>query len=609
MCGIAGYFGSKFIGQDVLERTLFKMSKRGPDHQEAKSFVLNEMQVYLLHSRLSIVDLDRRSDQPYIIGDHVIIFNGEIYNFIELRDQLVATGMQFHTTSDTEVLLQYYIKYGENCVSYFEGMWAFAIYNIKTGQVFLSRDRFGEKPLYYYQTQHGIYFGSEIKFIREISGFSLNINKRHLQRYLGLGYKALYKFHETFYEGVFELRAGENCSILYGEEPKFYKYWVPHTKVNEDMTLPEAIAGTRDLLIDSMKIRLRADVPLAFCLSGGIDSASLVSIAAKIFNYNVETFSIIDSDERYNEKDNIAATIKDTGCKSHYISLSHDNNLQRLIDLINYHDAPVATISFFVHSMLSEQISKSGFKVAFSGTSADELFTGYYDHFLLHLYEMRNNSDYQTYLNEWLQHIGSFVRNPILKNPELYQENPMFREHVLDNSKEFCTFLVDEFDQPFFETSFTENLLRNRMLNELFHEATPVILHEDDLNSMLYSIENRSPFLDTALFQFAYSIPAKHLIRDGYGKYVLRESMKGILNDEVRLDRRKKGFNASINSLFDLRNKEIRNYFLDPHAEIFKIVKHREISKLFDLNPAPNEYSKFIFNFMNARIFLDTNFN
>jgi asparagine synthase (glutamine-hydrolysing) len=136
------------------------------------------------------------------------------------------------------------------------------------------------------------------------------------------------------------------------------------------------------------------------------------------------------------------------------------------------------------------------------------------------------------------------------------------------------------------------------MLNELFHEATPVILHEDDLNSMLYSIENRSPFLDTELFQFAFSIPAEHLIKDGYGKYVLRESMAGILNDQVRLDRRKKGFNASINSLFDLQNEETRAYFLDPHASIFKIVKREPIVKLFDLNPAPNEYSKFLFNFM-----------
>lgn len=606
MCGIAGYIGKKNIEDKAIQFTLAQMSKRGPDQQEARQFSYGDYSIFLLHSRLSIIDLDSRSDQPYTIRDYVIIFNGEIYNYVELKEKLVKEGVVFHTSSDTEVLLQYFIRYGENCVEHFEGMWAFAIYNTVTGKIFLSRDRFGEKPLYYYSDDdNGFYFGSEVKFLCALSGINFKVNKRQLQRYLGQGYKALYKKSETFFEEVFELASGENCIISPGSKPEFKKYWKPITKINHSMTLTEAIEGSRERLINSMKIRLRADVPLAFCLSGGVDSASLVSIAAKVFNYNVETFSIIDSDERYNELDNIQATIDDTGCKHTMISLSHNNSLDRLQELIAYHDAPIATTTFFVHSMLSEKINESGFKVAFSGTSADELFTGYYDHFLLHLNEMHDHPDYETYLNDWYTHTGTFVRNPILKNPDLYSKTPNFREHVFDNSKEFCGYLKGDFKEEYSEANYTDNMLRNRMLNELFHEATPVILHEDDLNSMLYSIENRSPFLDTELFQFAFSIPAEHLIKDGYGKYVLRESMAGILNDQVRLDRRKKGFNASINSLFDLQNEETRAYFLDPAASIFEIVKREPIVKLFDLNPAPNEYSKFLFNFMNARIFLD----
>ena len=607
MCGIAGYIGKKMIDTRFLNNTLLIMNRRGPDHQEYKHFIHGSEHVYFLHSRLSIIDLDRRSDQPYVIGDHVIIFNGEIYNYIELKEQLQKKDVIFNTSSDTEVLLQYFIHYGEDCVQYFEGMWAFAIYNVNSGKLFLSRDRFAEKPLYYYQTNDGIYFGSEIKFLRSLSRNNFQVNRRQIQRYLAQGYKSLCKTKETFFLNVFELSYGENCTINPGEAMVIKKYWKPAIIPYPTMSLQEAIEGTRYHLINSMKIRLRADVPLAFCLSGGVDSASLVSIAAKVFNYNVESFSIIDTDERYNELDNIMATINDTGCNHSLINLSHENSLIRLKELISYHDAPVATINYLVHSMLSEQIKNSGYKVAFSGTSADELFTGYYDHFLFHLHEMKDHPDYKGYLNDWQQHISKMVRNPNLKNPYLFDEMPEFREHIFDNCKEFTGYLINNQIEPFSEENFSDSLLRNRMMNELFHEATPLILHEDDLNSMFYSIENRSPFLDTTLMRFAYSIPAEHLIQEGYGKYVLRQAMKGILNDQVRLDRKKKGFNASINSLFDLQNPEIKDYFLDPSDEIFRIIDHSAICKIFKMNPAPNEYSKFIFSFMNAKIFLEQN--
>ena len=607
MCGIAGYIGNTTIINQTIYDTLSLMKKRGPDQQEYKSFSYNDRNMYLLHSRLSIIDLGVRSNQPFQIKDYFIVFNGEIYNYLELKTQLIKQGVLFNTTSDTEVLLQYYIEYGEDCIKYFEGMWAFAIYNTSTGKLFLSRDRFGEKPLYYLKSDNGLFFGSEIKFLRSLSGIKLSPNSVQIQRYLAQGYKSLYKKKETFFNEIFELGSGENCTILPNGSMFIKKYWEPKIEVNKNMNLSEAIEGTRFHLINSMKIRLRSDVPLAFCLSGGVDSASLVSIAAKEFHYKVHTFSIIDNDERYNELDNIMATVNDTECNHTLISLNYENNLERLKNLIAYHDSPVATTTFFVHSMLSEKISESGFKVAFSGTSADELFTGYYDHFLLHLHEMNGHPDYNNYLNDWNKYTGQFVRNLVLKNPYLYDENHNYRDHVYDNTMEFSSYLLNNKLEPFSEIKFTNTLLRNRMMNELFYEATPVILHEDDLNSMLYSIENRSPFLDTNLLNFVTSIPSEHLIKNGYGKYVLRESMKGILNDHVRLDRKKKGFNASINSLFDLQSEEIINYFLDPSAEIFKIIDHSAVSKIFKMNPASNEYSKFIFSFMNAKIFLEQN--
>ena len=186
--------------------------------------------------------------------------------------------------------------------------------------------------------------------------------------------------------------------------------------------------------------------------------------------------------------------------------------------------------------------------------------TGYYDHFNLYLYEMRFSPDYPRYLEEWRRHLGHIVRNPYLKDPELYLNRPDFRGHIYLDNDEFAAMLKDDFHEEFTEIVYADSLLRSRMMNELFHESIPVILHEDDLNSMLYSIENRSPFLDSKLFEIAYSIPNEYLIRDGYAKYVLREAVKGILNEKVRGDRKKVGFNASFNSLVDLDDRDNRDY-------------------------------------------------
>jgi asparagine synthase (glutamine-hydrolysing) len=606
MCGIAGYFGKKPPSETIIRSTLTLMKKRGPDYQDFASFAVGKnKQVLLLHSRLSIIDLDPRSNQPFSIDESTIVYNGEIYNYIELRKQLLNRGVELKTTSDTEVLLYYYMIYGERCVDHFEGMWSFAIWDAKHQKLFLSRDRFAEKPLYYLQTSEGFFFASEVKFLKGLSNAPLRVNRNHLLRQLVNGYKSLYKTDETFFEGVKELRYAQSMVLNPDGVNRINRYWTPSTTVDQSMSLENAIDGTREHLLESVRLRLRSDVPLAFCLSGGVDSASLVSIAAKEFGCELETFSIIDEDERYNEEENIMATVDDIGCNHHLLQIPKEDALDRLGKLIEYHDAPVATITYYVHSLISEAVHNAGFRVAFSGSSADELFTGYYDHFILHLNEVRNENDYQKYLQDWRNHIEGFVRNPMLKTPNLYDKDPTFRNHIFDASEELKDYLVVNFEEPFQEEQFCNSLLRNRMLNELFYEATPVILHEDDLNSMCYSVENRSPFLDSSLQKFAYSIPARHLIRDGYGKFVLRQSLKGILNEKVRLDRRKKGFNASINSMINFQDPNTQAYLLDPKAEIFHYLDRNKIKQLFDLFPIPNHFSKFLFNFINARIFLE----
>lgn len=607
MCGIAGYFGSNPPNDDTISKTLSIMRKRGPDNQSSKSISSGHCEVRLLHSRLSIIDLDTRSNQPFTIGTSSIVYNGEIYNYIELRKRLDDLNIKLITNSDTEILLNYYLLYGENCVEHFEGMWAFAIFDLKKHMLFLSRDRFAEKPLYYLKTTMGFYFASETSFLKSLSEKQLRVNKVHLIRNLVHGYKSLYKYGENYYKDVNELGYAQNLKVNADGISKPYRYWNPQYNIDLSMSLEDAIEGTKVHLNESVRMRLRSDTPLAFCLSGGVDSASLVSIAAKIFNAKIETFSIIDKDERYNEYDNIMSTIKDIECNYNLLEINKKGALPRLKELIQYHDSPLPTISSYIYSLIAEAVNKKGFRVSLSGNSADELFTGYYDHYLLHLNEMKQHKDYHQHLKNWTEHVGGFIRNPFLKDPNLYQKKPSFRKHIFDRSNELKQFLREDFQEDYQEVIFTENLLRNRMLNELFHEATPVILNENDLSSMYYSTENRSPFLDSKLMKFAYTIPPEYLIKNGYSKFVLRQSTKGILNDKVRLDRRKKGFNASINSILDFQDPAIRESLLNSESEIFSIIDKTKMEYLLSSPTQPNHFSKFIFNFLNAKIFMELN--
>jgi asparagine synthase (glutamine-hydrolysing) len=605
MCGIAGYIGRRRPNDSAIASALDKMINRGPDARNSVLIETRELFIALLHGRLSIIDLDERSNQPFYRNGCTLIFNGEIYNYVELRNQLLADGVQLTTDGDTEVLMEYYLRYGDRCVEYFEGMWSFALYDERKNALFLSRDRFAEKPLYYYKADDGYYFGSEVKFIEALRGERLDVNENQLLRYMINGHKSLYKSGEHFFNGIQELNFAEIAWISEDLSFKSSSYWKPKFAPKDTMSEAEAIEGIRHHLTESLRLRLRSDVPLSFCLSGGVDSASLVSIAAKVFNAQVNTFSIIDKDHRYDEYENIKATIDDTGCTSTRIVLEPgDHHIKRLEELVAYHDAPVATISYFVHSMLSEAISSNGYKISISGTAADEMFTGYYDHFIMHMYELRNDPELHTYRADWEQNVLQYVRHPDFKKWDYFFDDPSKRGHVYLNNHEFRSLLKKDFNEPFSEMKYTDSLLRNRMMNEMFHEVVRVILHEDDLNSMLYSIENRSPFLDTSLFEFAYSIPTKLLINKGYNKYLLRESMKGILNDQVRLSREKKGFNASINSIFDFSNPVHRDYFLSD-SPIFEWFDKDKMSKLLQQKDFPNSYKKFLFDFICSKIFLE----
>ena len=605
MCGIAGYVGPMNVPQDRERRCLDLMKRRGPDFSNAYRHAHGPgRNVLLLHSRLSIIDLDVRSHQPYRHGSKVMAYNGELYNYLELKPDLGPEP--FCTASDTEVLIRGLDQKGAGFLDQCEGMWAFALYDEADGSLMLSRDRFGEKPLYYYSDRTGFYFGSEVKFVFALLGRKLPVNRGQMCRYLVNGYKTLYKGPDTFFEGLRELKPAGNLTLPAHGPARKESYWTPACGCEQEMSFEDAVAGTRERLIQAVKIRLRADVPLAFCMSGGIDSNALISIAKNVFDFDVHGFTIVNTDERYDEWDLVELAVKQQGLKHTAIPIRTENFLPRLRELIRYHDAPVFTITYFAHWLLQEAIARNGYKISLSGTAADELFTGYFDHHNFYLHEMNKGGGdfFQQALENWRRDIGSIVRNPYLKDPGHIMDNPEFRGHIYLNNDQFASYIPGYAPEAFREEKYCDVVLRNRMLNELFHESVPVILHEDDLNAMYYSIENRSPFLDRNLFEFSQTIPTRHLIHNGCAKAVLREALRGIAPDPILDNPRKVGFNAPIFDFLDIRDPEARSVLLDD-GPVFDIVDREKIELLLSKDALPNSESKFLFYFLGCKIFLE----
>lgn len=606
MCGIAGYFGTQDIDPRRIEETLRLMGRRGPDHAGVKRWTNGKgRNAYLLHTRLKIIDLEERSNQPFSIDPLWIAFNGEIYNYLEVRADLARRGFEFRTQSDTEVLLRAIREGGWSALDRCEGMWAFAVYNEADGSLTLSRDRFGEKPLYVYEDASGVYFGSEIKFIVALLGRRLPVNRDHLYRYLVNGYKSLYKSGQTFFEGLQEVPSAAVLRFDADGSKTASRYWEARYAPDASLTYSDAVAGVRERLIRSVDLRLRADVPLAFCMSGGVDSNALISIAKNVFRYDVHGFTIVSTDSRYEEQAMIDHAVKEQKLKHTPIEVNTRDFLPRLRELVRYHDSPVATITYYAHWLLMESIAQHGYKISISGTAADELFTGYYDHHLAYLYEVRGDAAlYEESERNWRKNVRPIVRNPFLGNPRLFIDDPQFRGHIYLNSDGFASCLKRDWSESFQETRFTDNLLRNRMMNEMFYEAVPVILHEDDLNAMYFSIENRSPFLDRNLFEFCYTIPSRLLIREGRAKSVLRDAMKGIVPQGILDNPRKVGFNVPIFSFLDVGDPKVRESLLD-RSPIYDHIRRESIEALLPKGSLPNSESKFLFYFLTSKIFLE----
>ena len=607
MCGIAGIISKRSI--DINLSQLQKlMSNRGPDSFEYVSGNFNKINYSFYFSRLSIIDLDKRSNQPFKKFNNTIVFNGEIYNYLELKKDL-EKKYKFYTNSDTEVLLTAYEEYGEKLCDYIEGMWSFVIFDSKKEIFFISNDPFGEKPLYYFQNSDIFIFSSELNYFKTLNPNNYFPNIDKVKTFLYEGYRVTKQDNSTFIKNIYSFPPSQIWQLNKDFKTKKLTYWKLEYKPNFEMSYSEAKNKTQELIENSIKIRSRADVNIGISLSGGVDSCLMSHFFHKNIKKDFQTFTVIDEDQRYNEEKNVDLMIEHLNLDKEQVNkiiLKKENFIHDLKSLVSYHSAPVQTISSYINSLIGRKAKDNNVKVMLSGLGADELYLGYYYQYIYFLKEKYlANDNFEKHLSEWNKKTGYHINNPSIKKLDNFFSSKTL-DHLFSDITDFKKMMKDQsIKQIYAEEEFSSNELRNRMLNDLKKDVVPIILNQEDLNYMYSSVENRCPFLDRKLAEFSYSIPNNLLVKDGYTKFILRDIGDNLTNlKKIFFDSEKKGFNASILSIFPL-NKENKDICLSD-SSIFDIIDKNVFKNMLEKDFTKNSYSKFLFAFLSSKLFLDS---
>lgn len=598
MCGIIGIKSSR--ANDYSD-SIFDLMKtfdyRGPDD----SGVWTSDEIILGHRRLSIIDPTPDGHQPMINADNgnVIVFNGEIYNYIEIKNDLQKAGLTFNTNTDTEVILKAYDKYGTDCLSHFNGMFSFCIYDRSSGILFLARDRLGVKPLYYYHSKNEFIFSSEIKAIKKHRN-DLTNNTCLIDSYMSYGYVP---GENTLLSGVKRILPG-HCAILDTNNILSIKqYWnIPHQSVI-DYGEEYYLEKINDLLVDSLSLRLRSDVPLGVFLSGGLDSSAVVALLSEKIQSRLKTFSVsFDFGEKYDESKYADLVSKRFNTEHHKIVISPDDFMKFIPKYISYMDEPVTEAAAISLNYVSKLASKH-VKVVLSGEGSDEIFAGYdlYKYMLV-IEKIRTlfgnkNTNYiyklfSSLLNE-NRKLLKYLKLASIPLEKRYNGISSYEDRYKDilYSKEFKNSLItdrqtdiDKFINSIFEETSKLDTL-SKMLNfDLKTWLVDDLLIKADRMSMASSIELRVPFLDYRLVETAYNMPSKYKIKFGQSKYILKRLMKNRLPNEI-IHRKKMGFPTPLKLMFESHlkdyafdtllknNASIHNYF-EPSAIEKLLVEH-----------------------------------
>ena len=555
MCGIAGcYLINKKVDRETFEQMVDIISYRGPDDRDT----FYEGNLALGHRRLSIIDLSEAGHQPFHYKDrYVVVFNGEIYNYKELREELISRGCSFVSECDTEVLIAAYDQYGPACVDRFNGMWAFAVYDRKEKTVFLSRDRFGVKPLYYYHKDGSFIFASEEKQIIMMAGHRFRVNRPRLMEYMIRGVHD--HTEETMFMDIMQLRGG--CSMLYRMEKdsiSVKRYYDLSETVPGNESFEEAAANFRKCFENAIRLRLRADVPVGYCLSGGLDSSSIVCMADSIIKKDglkveQESISSCFEDKRYDEQEYIDEVLKHTEVRGHKIFPQGSSVLDDLDDVLWHMDEPFGSTSMYAQWNVFKGAKEHGLTVMLDGQGADEQlagYTGFYSVILaeylrkLRLRRFRHELECYKKLRASTEKyvnskkiiieavIGAFLPGKLQKFGKIH----MFY------LKQGLPFEPEDIKKAIYGIDlYPAGDSRRYILDQLKCNLS-MLLHYEDRNSMAHSIESRVPFMDPELAGCAFRMPIDYKLRDGITKYVVREGLKDVLPDKIRNRYSKLGF-------------------------------------------------------------------
>jgi asparagine synthase (glutamine-hydrolysing) len=570
MCGIAGILRRKTTPEELagqISGMLATLRHRGPDDS---GYVIEEISEDVLlglgHVRLSILDLTPRGHQPMIspCGRYILIYNGEIYNYIEIRKELGDDPILSISEGDTAVVLAALARWGTDSFRHFNGMWALAFYDRLTRRLVLSRDRMGVKPLYLYYDDQEIIFASEIKAILQACRKRFRLDRNVVARYL---IQSITDGQEdTFFEGIIQFPpacfAEINLQDPSGEVPCFTRFWKhpyeletiisSHSEPTEE--------EIRDTFIDAVKIRLRSDVPVGVLLSGGLDSSSIVGAAKTAGGLeNLQILSVVSKDPEINEEPFIDMMAHYAGCEviKFWVDFRPGEMLDQLSDACWYNDQPLTGFASIAHRNLMRLASENGVTVILTGQGSDEQLAGYNKFLYFYLFDCFRNMRWG-YMAEML--LGCLWNGTILSEFKLREAKrylPWFRNHLAN------TYWGPKLSDTELLRTGLANSYREREWRDIRHLSLPMLLHHEDRMSMSWSREMRVPFMDYRLVELLAKVNPSRKLRHGWSKAVFRQAISGLIPTSIQWRRDKKGFKIP-------EEKWIRNEFQPKFQDTFE---------------------------------------
>ncbi len=605
MCGIFGYI-KKNEDESLLHRANQIQKHRGPDGNGFANIKVGEWNVGFAHQRLSIIDLSNAAHQPMLSENKtsMLSYNGEIYNYREL-----LWNENFDTKfGDTRVLFEMLQKYGPSCTEDLNGMWAFSFLESNSKKLVLSRDRFGEKPLYFFTNSESLYFASELKTLLELLPQKLELNFNVMGQFLQQG---LTNFsQESIIQNISQVEPGSNLTFdLSGSKlvAQKTKYWEADLSKEYEGTFENACDEIYDTFSDSIRLRLRSDVPLGALLSGGIDSSAITSLMKEQNIESIHTLSAISDNPKLDERAHIKVMSDFLKVKENTIEISPDadESFDLIKKAIYHNDFPISDFSNVMHYKLMQHAKNKGLKVVLSGQGADEIFCGYKKYLGFYGQNLLRRNKYM----EFCQLIYGFLANNSILNQFNIAEA---RRYIKSSANDSVLGEAMHSYQPVFIGLSKGMSLAERQVFDLQKTSVPALTHYEDRMSMAHGIEIRLPYLDHRLVELALTLPDSFKLNKGWTKYIFRHSVAKYLPSSIAWRKDKQGF---LNPQSEWLKYEWKSKILDlisSDSLIIKsgIVDHKKMQmKYKEFCKGKNIWHREIITVISLELWLRKNFN